>query len=310
MAFLAAAQLSWAAEGKGWEWKTTTSPHFEVAHEVAFMPPGFVINLEKIHNRLRMDLSGFSPWMAKERLKLYLYKDQASYLAGEFEPPAWSNGIALVDLKAVAVPDQGSRRKLLQVIGHETTHLLFEGYWKESGKSAPPWLDEGLAMLEEGDDRDFSEWREAMAYQPPDKFLEVGRFFEITPTKDLHNTDNVSDWYVQAYGTVRFLYRGHSNLQFKSFCAQLRDGKTVKEALWLTYRYASLAKFDAAWRKWLSDPAQQKQVQVARAASASSLKTEDKVEGKPGLGLKKKGFATSGSTKTIQPMSGFKSLRD
>src|SRR5438045_9286300 len=81
--------------GADWGWRQTLSPHFVVFHESAWTPSGFVLDLEKMHNRLRMDLSMFSPWMSKERLNLYLYKGQQSYLEGEFKPPKWSNGISL-----------------------------------------------------------------------------------------------------------------------------------------------------------------------------------------------------------------------
>jgi hypothetical protein len=294
--FLAAAQLGWAGD-KGWAWKTTTSPHFEVSHEEAFLPPAFLINLEKIHSRLRMDLAMFSPWMAKERLKLFLYRDQASYLAGEFSPPSWSNGVAQFDRKAVAVPNQLDRRKLLQVIGHETTHLLFEGYWREAGKSAPSWLEEGLAMLEEDDPREYSQWLEAMAWTPSENIMAMEEFLEVSLSKDLHNKASVSRWYVQSYSVVRFLYRNHSRLQFKMFCSSLRDGQTVREALWLVYRYGSLRKFETAWRRWLSDPSHKKQAQTARAAYE-------------GGGEKPAPRKRSFSFQDITPMSGFRSLRD
>lgn len=296
MLLLAAVPLSWGVQ-KERAWRTTISPHFEVYHEEAFLPPAFIINLERIHSRLRMDLAMFSPWMAKERLKLYLYKDHASYLAGEFSPPAWSNGVAQFDRKAVAVHDQPSRRKLLQVIGHETTHLLFESYWREQGKSPPGWLEEGLAMLEEDDPREYSQWLEAMVLMPREKMASMAEFLELSLSKDLPAKTSVSQWYVQSYSLVRFLYRSHSRLQFKTFCSLLREGKPVQEALWLVYRYGSLRKFETAWHRWLQDPVHKKQAREGRALLA--LERESPAP-------RKKSF----SSRDFAPMSGFKSLRE
>lgn len=296
MLLLAALPLSWGAQ-KERAWRTTTSPHFEVFHEEAFLPPAFLINLERIHSRLRMDLAMFSPWMAKERLRLYLYRDHSSYLAGEFSPPAWSNGVAQFDRKAVAVHDQPSRRKLLQVIGHETTHLLFEGYWREQGKNPPSWLEEGLAMLEEDDPREYSQWLEAMVLMPPERMKPMAEFLELSPAKDLPGRAGVSHWYIQSYSLARFLYRSHSRLQFKTFCGLLRDGKPVQDALWLVYRYGSLRKFEAAWRRWLQDPTHKKQAREGRALLA--LEREQSAP-------RKKSF----SSRDFVPMSGFKSLRE
>ena len=108
-------------------WNESVAPHFVIKHESPWMPPGFTLSLEKIHSRLRMDLSMFSPWMAKERLTLYLYKGRDSYVKGEFQPPEWSNGLAMFDRTAVAVYDQKEDRKKPLRSRHETTHLP-EGY--------------------------------------------------------------------------------------------------------------------------------------------------------------------------------------
>ena len=281
-----------------WAWHETLSPHFQASHEMPWMPPGFVLNLERMHNKLRRDLSMFSPGMAKERLKVYLYKDQASYLAGEFKPPSWSNGVAIFEKKAVAVMDMEDRRKLLEVISHETTHLLFQGYWQENGKTPPAWLNEGLAMLEEAETPEHPErgdWYGAMAFQDPATFLPMEDFLKITPTKDLHNKDSVGIWYIQAYSVVHFLLRTHSRLQFKGFCGRLRDGKELKESLWLVYRYSNVEKFEDAWRAWLAKPEHRKKVAAVQAmARAAPSSKKDKPE---------KGSA-------FAPMKSFKSLRE
>lgn len=281
------------------QWHTTKTPHFEVMHEAAFMPPGFMVSLEKIHSRLRMDLSMFSPWMAKEKIKLYLYKDRASYLAGEFRPPQWSDGLALFELKAVALPDRPDRKQLAGTAAHEITHLLFESYWKETKKEAPVWLDEGLAMLEEDDPRQPSGRFLALVYNDQE-IIDMERFFEITPTKDLQSDKSADRWYSQAYGITRFLYRGHSKLQFKSLCAHIRDGKTPQQALWLTYRYPTLPKFQLAYQKWLKDPARKVEAEPSREAFARAA-AEEPEEGKP-----RKKF----EPKAIKPMQGFRSLKD
>lgn len=279
-----------AAPAAATEWRQTVSPHFAVSHEKTWLPPGFLINLEKMHNRLRMDLAMFSPWMAKERLKIYLYAGQGSYLAGEFEPPAWSNGIAIFERKAVALPESADRRKLMQVLSHETTHLLFESYWQEAHKQPPSWLNEGLAMLEESEASDRPEasgWFQAMAAASPASFAPMEQFLGVTPTTDIHNQGAAENWYVQAYSVVRFLTRERSRIQFKAFCATLRDGRPLKEALWLAFRYSSIDKFEKAWREWLGSHGTKR-----AAASAAPRESEERPS---------KGF---------QSMKGFKSLRD
>ena len=245
------------AFGRNWDWHTSLSPHFQVYHEKAFTPGGFSMALEKIHSRLRFDLSMFSPWMGKERLKLYLYQDRETYARGEFKPPYWSNGISMYEKRTVAVYDQADRRKLNEVIAHETTHLLFESYWGEVGRRPPSWLNEGLAMVEEADPQhpEESDWFRSMVRLPQVGYLPLPKLVEIVPTLHLKNdSDAVATWYVESYSLVYFLLRGHSRLQFKNFCAKLRDGTPLEQALWLSFRYKSLDRLEKDWLVWLRGP--------------------------------------------------------
>lgn len=281
---LCLASAGLAAEGQGWGWRETLTPHFTIKHQASFLPPGFTISAERIHSRLRMDLGMFSPWMGRERVNLYLYKDHQAYVEGEFSPPAWSNGLAIFQLKAVALPGMADKKKLLQVMAHETTHLLFEGYFREQGRQAPVWVNEGLAMLQEADGPDkpeSSEWYQGMVRMDPKDFMALDQFFAVTPTKDMAEKDKrtVGDWYTQAYSLVHFLLRKHSRLQFKSFCAELRDGKEPAEALWKVYRYRSLADLDKRWRSWLADPAHKRRIQALAASQR-----EDGGREEPGKG--------------------------
>jgi hypothetical protein len=254
-----------------WAWHDALTPHFQIKHEEPFMPPGFTIGLEKIHSRLRLDLAMFSPWMSKERLKLFVYATKDSYVRSEFQPPDWSNGIAMYSQRTVLVYEQAKKEKLLQIIAHETTHLLFEGYWGEVGKQPPQWLNEGLAMLEETDAEhpERGDWFGAMVNM--EKVMPLQELFKLTPTQDLAqkgDKEAVDVFYTESYALVYFLFRTHTKLQFKSFVAELRDGSPVEAALWKTYRYHSLAEFDKAWRSWLKDPSLQHKLKQ-QPASAS-----------------------------------------
>jgi len=274
-----------ARDGQDWSWRQSQTPHFIINHQTPWLPAGFTMGAEKVHSRLRMDLGAFSPWMAKEKINLYIYRDQESYLAGEFSPPKWSNGLAIYDRKAVALPVMKGTRKLLSIMAHETTHLLFNSYWQEAHRSPPAWINEGLAMLEEAESPERPEtslWYQHMSAADPKRFPDLAVFFEITPTKDLHNNNAaVAEWYVQAYSVTHYLLRKHSRLQFKSLCAQLRDGKPIADALWLTYRYKKVSDLDKKWRAWLADPAHKRRV-AAISQSAREVADEE-AEAKPGL---------------------------
>lgn len=294
-----------ARDGQGWDWRQSNTPHFIINHQTSWLPAGFSMGVEKVHSRLRMDLGMFSPWMAKEKINLYVYEDQQSFLAGEFEPPKWSNGLAIYERKAVAMPTMKDPRKMLSVMAHETTHLLFDSYWREAHREPPAWINEGLAMLQEADSPERPEtsiWYQQMTLIEPKKFPDLETFFAVTPTKDLHDDSAaVGEWYVQAYSVTHFLLRKHSRLQFKSLCAALRDGKPVADALWLTYRYKKVSDLDKKWRAWLADPIHKRR--VAALAGDSRKQMDEGSVTKAGLkGSSFKSFSTSFSRpKTSTP---------
>ncbi len=279
------AESAGARDGQSWDWRLTSTPHFLINHQTTWLPAGFTMGAERVHFRLRMDLGMFSPWMSRDKINLFVYSDHNSYLAGEFVPPKWSNGLASYERKAVVMPTMKDPRKMLAVMAHETTHLLFNSYWRQAHREPPSWINEGLAMLEEAESPERPEtsvWYQQMTVIDPKQFPDLETFFAVTPTKDLHNGQAaVEEWYVQAYSVTHFLLRKHSRLQFKSLCAALRDGKPVADALWLTYRYRRVADLDKKWRAWLADPIHKRR--VALLADAARKGVDENAVGKAGL---------------------------
>ncbi len=296
-AFLMLCGPAAARDGQGWNWRQTQTPHFLINSQATWLPAGFSMGAERVHSRLRMDLGLLSPWMTKEKINLYIYADHEGFLAGEFAPPKWSNGLAVYDRKAVAMPTMKDPRKMLAVMAHEATHLLFDSYWREAHREPPAWINEGLAMLEEAESPERPEtsvWYQQMTLLDPKTFPDLETFFAVTPTKDLHdNQAAVGEWYIQAYAVTHFLLRKHSRLQFKSLCAALRDGKSVEQALWLTYRYRRIGDLDKKWLAWLADPVHKRR--VAALAGEDRKGVDEEAVGKA-HGLKPisfKSFSTS-----------------
>ncbi len=265
---------SFASDGGGQAWRETLTPHFTIHHQTVWLPPGLTMGVEKVHFRLEMDLGMFSSWPSKGRINFYLYKDLQSYEAGEFHPPAWSNGLAVYDRNAVAIPAMKKTSQILRVFAHETTHLVFVNYFHEAHRDPPNWLNEGLAMLEEAPSPDrpqASQWYQNMVAMDPAKWFPMDAFFRTSPMRDLGNDKGrVAVFYIQAYSIVQFLVRQHSRLQFKAFCSDLRDGLSAAEALRLVYHYRSPQEFEKRWRQWLADPVHKRRVAALAPGEVSS----------------------------------------
>lgn len=231
-------------------WRSQISPHFKIYHESDWAPSSIRLELERIHGKMRMDMAMFAPWMRKKKVKVYIYSTPESYVSGEFSPPSWSKGIAYFQKKLIAVYDPGDIEKLMAVITHELTHLFFESFYGEVAKYPPVWLNEGLAVLmEDSSWGDSGPWDRALKYVSKERILRFEYFFK-TNVDQKSSKQEVGDWYLQAYGIVKFLYPPGKRLHFKNFCYLLRDGVEIKKALWRVYRFQSIQSMENSWFRW------------------------------------------------------------
>ncbi|MCM2268327.1 MAG: hypothetical protein NDI60_11210 [Elusimicrobiales bacterium] len=257
-----------APPAAGAAWHVKTSPHFEIYHESSWSPASISLEMEKMYASIRMSMAMFAPWMVKEKAKIYIYSTQDSYLKGEFNPPRWSKGLAYFSKKTVVVYDTGDMQKLKSVIAHELSHLYFEGYFAEKLKYPPQWLNEGLAVhLEESVSPEGGPWSRALAYFPEERRYPFKHFFDLK-IEQLESDTRIADWYLQAYGAVRYLFRPGNRLQFKGLCEAVRAGEPLEQALWKIYRLRGTADFSRKWGIWLADYTRDEQApQGPRSAS-------------------------------------------
>jgi hypothetical protein len=253
-AFISCLILSFAGiPVAGQEMTQSVSSHFILLHEDRLVSVGFLMQLEQIHSRLDFDLGMFWP-VEKGRIKVYLFKSKESYLASSFQPPEWSNGLAIPVERTVLLYPLEDEKTLLRVASHEMTHVLFESYWDDKGDHRPPaWLNEGLAMFEETrTDRSVdSYWHDQLPALAQLKKLSLKSIVETTPIKDLAGEQSVGTWYIEAYSLVFFLLNNHPRLEFRSFCESFRQSGNLEKSLWTAYGYSSLKLFSQDWKKWL-----------------------------------------------------------
>ncbi|HBB66834.1 MAG: hypothetical protein A2X28_09080 [Elusimicrobia bacterium GWA2_56_46] len=232
-------------------WHLKASPHFKIYHESDWSPDSISLELERLYGRLRFTVSMFAPWMVSEKTRIYIYRDQDSYLKGEFNPPKWSKGLAYFATKTVVVYDPGDIVKLRAVAAHELSHLYFESYYGEYLAYPPQWLNEGLAVLME--DMSYpgeGPWTQALKYFPAEKILPLDGFLKLSVDR-LDSAEEVGYWYLEAFGVVSYLFQPRKRLQFKNLCQLLRKGEKLEPALWKMYRIKNFPDFDRSWRDWL-----------------------------------------------------------
>ena len=243
----------WAKEPPpGASWHLKSAPHFEIYHESSWSPNSVTLELERLYGKLRLNVSMFAPWMMKEKTRIYIYRNQETYLKGEFTPPKWSKGLAYFSKKTIVVYDTGDTVKLRAVIAHELTHLYFESFYGEHIKYPPQWLNEGLAvMMEDLSYSVDSPWSQGLKFVPKEKIMPLEDFFRLQ-LEQLDSDAEIGYWYLESFGAVSYLFRPHMRLQFKNFCDLLRKGEPLNSALWKVYRLNGPAGMEAPWRQWLA----------------------------------------------------------
>lgn len=224
-------------------WESQETEHFRIRHQGA-ASLGDHNRIERIYEALHPDLWALVPRLTRERIDVYVYRDQDAYRAGKFRPAPWSGGLfSFADGKpALAVYEPVDT----EVTAHELSHLYLHTYFREGG-APPPWLDEGLAGM-----------LQAQALAPADLHdkgpvlrspAPLAALVGSRPGRDSPG-ERVGAWYQQAHSLVRFLKREHVGGKFRVLCERLRAGADSEEALREAYGYEDLAALEKAWSRW------------------------------------------------------------
>ncbi|HNX81806.1 MAG TPA: hypothetical protein PKL77_06630 [Candidatus Omnitrophota bacterium] len=213
-------------------------------------------------------------WTWDKRVKIFVYPNKRSFLQAT-KQPEWSEGMADYTTKQITsyAWSQGFVDSLLP---HEMAHLIFRDFVGFKGE-VPLWLDEGVAQWSEEAKRrivkDYarSQYEQARLLSVQDMMrIDVRRLPEsekkvhvqlfISKSKDqpdgfIGKNELVNMYYLQAVSMVDFLVTKYGADSFADFCRQLRDGKSMEEALRFSYptHIRNLADFQSEWRKYIEE---------------------------------------------------------
>lgn len=233
-------------------WYRITTPHFEIYNEGKWQIQSLQMEVEKIYSLLKMNLSSFSPWMTKEKTKIYIFKDYDSYIKSEFKPPEWSKGLCFHKKRTIVVYYRKDIEDLSTTLIHELTHLYFEDFFIRKMKGPPVWLNEGFAVyMESLYKSDKSPWNISLFSFPPDKIVKFNTFTKID-VNQLKSDDEIAFWYLQSFGMVKYLYTVFGKPAFYKFNIELANNTDIEKALWNIYRISDWEIFEKRWFDWLS----------------------------------------------------------
>jgi hypothetical protein len=210
-------------------------------------------------------------WTWDNRVKIYIYPDEASFLANTGQPE-WSKGVADYKKKRI-ISFAWSEGFLEMLLPHEMAHLIFRDFVGFKGE-VPLWLDEGVAQWEEEEKRiriktvAAALLKNAMLIPLEDMMrLDIRAikekevvYIHSTPPVDgkgdtlfLSGDNLVHTYYIEAASLVGFMIEKYGSDNFAHFCRQLRDGKSLEEALRFAYpnRMADVKSLEKEWNRYL-----------------------------------------------------------
>lgn len=212
-------------------------------------------------------------WTWDKRVKIYIYPDHASYLEASGQPD-WSQGLA--DYKDKKILSYAWSKGFLEsLLPHEIAHLIFRDFVSFEGE-IPLWLDEGIAQWEEEGNKAEINAKTKELYDK-NALLSIGDIARL----DIRTIDKnekrlywrgartksgrttilllspdvlINTFYIEAASLVGFLIETYGSLTFASFCRELRDGKTLEEAIAFAYpeHLRSMREFEDRWREYIA----------------------------------------------------------
>jgi len=295
LVFLLCAVCAAPLSAYGVQWEEEKAEHFILCHEALPNPAdspeqreakrvflkSVLEKAEHYYKVIAADLgyprySEFWTW--EKRVKIYVYPARDQFLQAT-QQPAWSHGMADYTHKTIHSYIL-SGNFLDSILPHEIAHLVFRDFVGFKGE-IPLWLDEGVAQWEERTDKSSIKDQIAGLYEN-DALLSIDDmmnldvraiksndriYIRMVPTsKDtktvlfLDARNLVNTYYLQAASLIGFLIERFGSNEFAHFCRQLRDGKSVEQALIDTYpaHIKGLADFERQWRAYVVADAQKK----------------------------------------------------
>lgn len=186
-------------------------------------------------------------WTWDQRAKIFIFSDQRSF-SKRTGASTWSMGYSdrdsyLFQSRAI-VTYQQEGILLGELLPHEISHLILHDHI--SFEHLPVWVDEGVSQLQEKGKYEVVD-RMMYALVRKGQYIKFSFLNEWDIRKE-PDAQKVEVFYAQSLSVIRFL-RDRSTKNFRRFCRNLRDGKSMDEALRFAYSgtIRSLQDLEKLW---------------------------------------------------------------
>jgi hypothetical protein len=195
--------------------------------------------------RLTQDIGAYP----ERPIKIYVYASTSDLQGAMISSQEWTGGVAFTDFGIIAIGIPLSELDWGKgAVVHELTHLVVRQATFSPYGQLPLWLDEGLAMYNEGElDPDFRSCLEEGISE--DDLISVRAL--CSPFSAYSDKACLS--YAESYSLVKYLLENYGQGKMLNLLALLKQGNTYDGALTDVYGF-DIDGLDARWRAALPSP--------------------------------------------------------
>ncbi len=182
-------------------------------------------------------------------IKVYVYTSASDLQEAMVFPQEWAGGVAFTEFGIIAIGiSPGELGWGRGALVHELTHLVVHQATFSPYGDLPIWLDEGLAMYNQGELGSYFQGYLNKAISE-DKLISVRSLCSPFSAE----TEKACLSYAESYSLVEYLLADYGQERMLNLLTLFREGNTYDEALMKAYGF-DIDGLDARWREALVSP--------------------------------------------------------
>jgi hypothetical protein len=226
------------------DWRTVVSEHLSLNWYEG--SEQFAASLLEAGEDALARLNQMTGVMVEKQVKVYIYASSEDMQEGTLFAPDWSGGMAFPWNSAVIIGVAPSNLAWgMDTMAHELAHVVIGHYTFSCVNSTPIWIDEGLAMVPEGDLELYFQGilQDAVDADTLLSVREVGQIFSADP--DLARLS-----YAESFSLVTYLLETHGDEPILQLLDRFKQGESEDRALDAVYGF-DRDGLEMLWRDWL-----------------------------------------------------------
>ncbi len=196
--------------------------------------------------------AGGSAGAISEPIQIYVYASARDLREAMIFPQEWTGGVAFTEFGIIAIGiSPGNAGWGKEALVHELTHLVVHRTTFSPYTNLPIWLDEGLAMYNQGE--------LASSFQAClEQAASEGKLISVQSLCSSFSADPERAYlsYAESYGLVQYLLDNYGQDRMRRLLGLFKAGRTCDGALIEVYGFGG-DELDARWQKSLAIPVNQ-----------------------------------------------------